>query len=261
MAIAARNISQKVFFIVNRALCMLYRLEAESCRLSRMAFILTRSRDLGQARGLAGTLKRLNNRILLRGVRDLAAIDQELGLIATRHGPPPLWEREEGFHTLIRIILEQQVSLASAQAAYMRLDDATRPLTPESFLKLSDQQLKEIGFSRQKTGYGRNLALAVIERRLDLDGLEKLDDDQVRMELTSIKGIGSWTADIYLLMALGRRDIWPRGDLAIASAVQKVKGLATRPSSEDLIEMSEAWRPWRAVAARLLWHFYLSERR
>jgi DNA-3-methyladenine glycosylase II len=239
---------------------MFYRLEAESCRMSRMAFILTRSRDLGQARGLAGTLKRLNNRILLRGVRDLSATDRELAMIASRHGPPPLWEREEGFHTLIRIILEQQVSLASADAAYNRLERVTRLLTPKSFLKLNDRQLKEIGFSRQKTGYGRNLALAVIERRLDLQGLEKLDDEHARMELTRVKGIGTWSADIYMLMALGRRDIWPTGDLAIASAVQRVKGLPTRPSQEDLSEMSQAWRPWRAVAARLLWHFYLAER-
>ena len=159
-------------------------------------------------------MKRLNNRILLRGVRDLAATDRDLALIASRHGPPPLWEREEGFHTLIHIILEQQVSLASARAAYNRLEQATRSVTPENFLQLNDTQLKQIGFSRQKTQYGRNLAADVLERRLDLAGLQKLDDHDAKTELMRVKGIGTWTADIYLLMALGRRDIWPTGDIS-----------------------------------------------
>jgi DNA-3-methyladenine glycosylase II len=241
---------------------MLYRLQGGILLIDLDAvYPNAKRRPVTSARNGREKLKRLNNRILLRGVRDLAATDRDLALIASRHGPPPLWEREEGFHTLIHIILEQQVSLASARAAYNRLEQVTRSVTPENFLQLSDTQLKQIGFSRQKTQYGRNLASDVLERRLDLAGLQKLDDHDAKTELMRVKGIGTWTAEIYLLMALGRRDIWPTGDLAIASAVQRVKGLTTRPTDRDLIEMSEAWRPWRAVAARLLWHFYLSERK
>ena len=174
------------------------------------------------------------------------------------YGPPPLWKREEGFHTLIHIILEQQVSLASAKAAYERLVEALRVLTPENFLNLDDEELKTIGFSRQKTRYGRNLAEAVIQGALDPESLGMLEDAEVRSRLMSLKGIGAWTADIYLLMALGRPDIWPTGDLALAVAVQQLKQMSHRPTTQALADLSEDWRPWRAVAARILWHFYLS---
>jgi len=169
-----------------------------------------------------------------------------------------MWAREPGFPTLLHIILEQQVSLASAKAAYNRLLAAVSLLTPDRFLELDDAALKAIGFSRQKTAYGRDLALAIIEGRLDLDALEVMDDATARSELIKIKGIGLWTADIYLLMALRRPDIWPRGDLALAVAVQQVKRLPACPTSDELDELGAAWRPWRAVAARLLWHHYLS---
>lgn len=188
----------------------------------------------------------------------LGSQDQDLGKIVSLYGPPPLWKREEGFHTLIHIILEQQVSLASAKAAYARLVEALRVLTPENFLKLDDEELKTIGFSRQKTRYGRNLAEAVIQGALDPESLGMLEDAEVRSRLMSLKGIGAWTADIYLLMALGRPDIWPTGDLALAVAVQQLKQMSHRPTTQALADLSEAWRPWRAVAARILWHFYLS---
>jgi DNA-3-methyladenine glycosylase II len=157
--------------------------------------------------------------------------------------------------------LEQQVSLASARAAYDRLVSATGRLVPERFLALSDAELKVIGFSRQKTAYGRALAEAIREGRLDLAGLETLDDAEVKTRLTAIKGIGSWTADIYLLMSLRRPDSWPSGDLALAVAVQRVKRLRKRPTPERLQRVGEVWRPWRAVAARILWHYYLSSPR
>jgi len=205
-------------------------------------------------------MTQLSQRSLLRAVRTLSARDAALAAIVNRYGPPPLWEREQGFHTLIHIVLEQQVSLQSARAAYDRLVKATQPLTPSSFLKLSDSKLREIGFSRQKTAYGRYLATAVARGELDLDGLRRLDDSTAKAHLMQIKGIGSWTADIYLLMALRRSDIWPSGDLALAGALQRVKQLSQRPSMQELDEISQDWRPWRAVAARMLWHFYLSER-
>lgn len=205
--------------------------------------------------------KRLSRITLLKGVRDLAARDKDLAKIASTYGPPPLWEREPGFHTLLHIILEQQVSLASARACYNRLTQAVHPLTPTHFLRLNNDELKQIGFSRQKIIYGRALANAIIEKSIDLENLGTLQDEEAKEQLMKVKGIGSWTADIYLLMALGRPDIWPKGDLALEQAVQRIKGMSKRPTSEQVKEMSEGWQPWRAVAARLLWHFYLSERR
>jgi DNA-3-methyladenine glycosylase II len=172
-----------------------------------------------------------------------------------------MWAREEGFHTLIHIILEQQVSLSSAKAAYDRLITATAPLTPERFMQLNDIGLKTIGFSRQKTAYGRNLAKSILHGDLDLTTLRTMDDGSVRSELMKIKGIGTWTADIYLLMVLRRPDVWPRGDVALAVAMQRVKGLMNRPSVEEMDSISHNWMPWRAVAARLLWHYYLNNGR
>jgi DNA-3-methyladenine glycosylase II len=195
---------------------------------------------------------------LAHGVRVLSERDPDLARILADLGPPPMWAREPGFPTLIHIILEQQVSLASARAAYERLLAVAAPLTPLRFLDLDDATLKEIGFSRQKTGYGRNLARAIVEGQLDLAALAGMDDGAARSALTRIKGIGPWTADIYLLMALRRPDIWPRGDLALATAVQRVKGLEIRPTEDELEAIAAGWRPWRAVAARLLWHHYLS---
>ena len=191
-------------------------------------------------------------------VAELAQRDPDLGAVVARHGPPPLWAREPGFPTLVLLILEQQVSLASARAAYNRLEAATGTVTPAGLLALSDDELRAAGFSRQKTGYARALAQAILDGAFDPDGLADLDDDGVRCELTALKGIGPWTAEIYLLMVLRRPDAWPAGDLALAAAAQQVKGLAARPSPAELVELAEAWRPWRAAAARILWHHYLS---
>jgi DNA-3-methyladenine glycosylase II len=169
-----------------------------------------------------------------------------------------MWGREPGFSTLLHIILEQQVSLASARAAHNKLLEIASPLTPGGFLELDDATLKAAGFSRQKTSYARELANSLVEGRLDLDALRESDDDTVRSELLKIKGIGRWTADIYLLMVLRRPDIWPSGDLALAVAAHSVKRLRSRPTPQEMNAIGEAWRPWRAVAARILWHYYLS---
>jgi len=191
----------------------------------------------------------------------LAERDADLAAIVARIGLPPLWDRPPGFGTLVHIILEQQVSLASARAAYDRLLAATDPLTPEAFLALDDAQLLAIGFSRQKARYGRALAAHIVDGTLDLDGLDALDDDGVQEALEAVPGIGRWTSTIYLLMVLGRPDVWPTGDIALASAVAQAKGLAARPEPATLMRIGEAWRPWRSVAARLLWHDYLARRR
>ncbi|MBI1730271.1 DNA-3-methyladenine glycosylase 2 family protein [Candidatus Acetothermia bacterium] len=190
----------------------------------------------------------------------LSKNDPDLGRVVSELGAPPLWARKPGFPTLMHIILGQQVSLASAKATYLKLSDAISPLTPQRFLTLSDSKLKEIGFSRQKTLYCRELASAILEKRLDLKALHNRDDAAVHSDLTQIKGIGPWTAEIYLLMALRRPDIWPSGDLALAIAAQSVKNLRTMPSHNQLERLGERWRPWRSVAARILWHHYLSER-
>jgi DNA-3-methyladenine glycosylase II len=218
------------------------------------------SQDVTDRQSAFKQVKPLSERSVKRAARILAERDPDLARIYNQYGAPPLWAREQGFSTLIHIILEQQVSLASARAAHTRLVAAANPLTPERFLQLDDAGLRAVGFSRQKTAYGRELALALVQERLDLARLEKSSDAQVHAELSKIKGIGRWTTDIYLLMALRRPDIWPRGDLALAVAVKQVKGFRERPTDDELVEMSARWKPYRAVAARMFWHYYLSTR-
>ena len=200
----------------------------------------------------------LSDASFTRGITHLIQIDPDLSAIVTRNGPPPFWARDPGFPTLVHIILEQQVSLASARAAYGKLSAAAVDLSPARFLRFSDGELRSFGFSRQKAGYCRGLARSILEGLLDLEALHKMGDLQARSRLMQVKGIGPWTADIYLLMALRRPDIWPSGDLALAAAAQDIKRLPDPPNNEQLEEIAAAWRPWRAVAARILWHHYLS---
>lgn len=202
----------------------------------------------------------LTEDILLEGVETLSRIDDDLARVVRELGSPPLWNREPGFPTLVYIILEQQVSLASARAAFQKLNLAVQPITPETFLKLSDPQLKAIGFSRQKMGYCRNLAQAIQTQTIDLDLLATLEDAHVRSALMSLKGIGNWTADIYLMEVLLRPDIWPTSDLALVTGVQELKGLVDRPSQDEMEGVATPWRPWRAVAARIIWMSYLHRR-
>ncbi|MCP6761306.1 MAG: DNA-3-methyladenine glycosylase 2 family protein [Fischerella sp. CENA71] len=190
----------------------------------------------------------------------LAAKDPDLDYILNTFGLPPLWLREPGFATLIQIILEQQVSLASAKAVFERLQAKISPITPENFFQLDHTELKTIGFSRQKAIYGRLLAESIIAGQLDLDILNTMSDEQVRSVLKQLKGIGDWTVDIYLLMALRRPDALPKGDLGLILAIQKVKKLAQRPTPQEIEIIAENWRPWRAVATRLLWHYYLNRK-
>lgn len=199
----------------------------------------------------------LTHRSLARAVSALAAQDSDLARVVGQFGPPPLWGRAPGFATLLHIILEQQVSLASARAAFDRLA-AAGPVTPEHFLAYSDAALRAMGFSRQKAAYGRGLARALVAGDLDLEALEHQEDEAARAALLRLKGIGPWTADIYVLMVLRRPDVWPTGDLALVQAMQEVKGLAQRPTPTEALAIAEGWRPWRAAAARVLWHWYLS---
>ena len=190
---------------------------------------------------------------------ELAEKDSDLAFIFQTYGKPPLWGREASFATLVHIILEQQVSVASAQSAFNKLREKLGLITPEGVLSLSDEEMKAAYFSRQKTSYARDLAKAISNGQLNLETLENLPDEKVKTELKKIKGIGDWTADIYLLMALRRADVMPKGDLALHVAWQKLKHLESRPTSDEFLVVAKKWKPLRAVAARLLWHFYLSK--
>ena len=201
----------------------------------------------------------LNKAHLVKATNLLCAQDPDLAEVVQEFGVPPLWKRPQGFRTLFYLILEQQVSLASARATYEKLLKRIggHP-APKSFLVLSDDDLRGLGFSRQKSRYCRLLAVAVETGSLQLNKLGLYDDDAAKAEMMKITGIGHWTADVYLMEALGRPDVWPVGDLALAVGAEKIKKLKARPSAVELQELGEQWRPYRAVAARILWHYYLS---
>ena len=195
---------------------------------------------------------------LAQGVAYLVSVDDDLARINARNGPPEPWRRPEGFATLVVLILEQQVSLASAAAAYGRLTAVLGgPPTPAAFSGLTDAELRSVGFSRQKASYCRGLATAIEEGVLNLGGLGALGDEAVRTELMRLRGIGPWTADCYLLSALGRTDVWPAGDRALQIALGRVKALPATPDSAMAAQVAAAWRPWRSVAAYMLWRDYL----
>ena len=191
----------------------------------------------------------------------LAQRDPALARVLERYGYPPLWERAPSFGSLVHIILEQQVSLASAQAAFTKLSHLLDgSVLPSSFLTLDDQTLRDAGFSRQKTLYTRGLAEAVLDGSLPLDQLAEMDDEAVKNTLKQLKGIGDWTADVFLTACLLRPDILPKGDIALYEAYKVLYGLGKRPQHDDFVAGTAHWSPWRSVGIRLLWHFYLSER-
>lgn len=203
----------------------------------------------------------LTQKTLALAARELAARDKLLRKIHATYGDPPLWQRASGFRTLVHIILEQQVSLSSAKSMLTRLETAIQPFTPERFIELGEPGLRQLGVTRQKSAYLLHLSDSTVRGELSFSKLSTLSDDQVLVQLTRIKGIGSWSANIYLLMAMRRADIWPSGDLALAVAIKELKGLAAKPSPEELDVIAEAWRPHRAVAARMLWQYYLGRRK
>lgn len=206
------------------------------------------------------TLRPLTHKSLALAARELAGRDRLLANIHATYGDPPLWQRATGFRTLVHIILEQQVSLSSAKSMLRRLESAIQPFTPERFLEVGEEYLRTLGVTRQKTAYVLHLAETIETGRLNFRSLSRLSDDRALVELTRIKGIGLWSANIYLLMAMRRTDIWPAGDLALAVAIKELKGLANRPSPEELERIAERWRPHRAVAARMLWQYYLGRK-
>jgi DNA-3-methyladenine glycosylase II len=190
----------------------------------------------------------------------LIGSDERLDAIVRAYGRPAPWTRPPGFATLILFILEQQVSLASAAAAYRRLEQRLGRVTPAAVLAATDDELRTDGFSRQKAGYARRLAAVLEQGRLDLAGLTDLPDGAVRAALTALPGIGPWTADVYLLACLERPDVWPIGDRALqVAAGEAVTGRGPLTPAE-LDQLGEAWRPHRSVAAQILWHSYLARR-
>lgn len=202
----------------------------------------------------------LTGESLADAARVLASRDKHLAAILKQHGPPPLWRRQQGFPTLVKIILEQQVSLASAASIYNRLANAIDPFVPLRFIETGEAYVRSLGVTRQKAAYLVRLAESIESQELRLRSVSRMTDGDAKAALMSIKGIGSWSADIYLLMAMRRADIWPSGDLALATSMMEVKQLEVRPNELKLHELAEPWRPFRAVGARMLWQSYLAKR-
>lgn len=195
----------------------------------------------------------------LHGLYDkLAAKDKDLKAIIKEYDYPPVWIRPNSFETLVLTILEQQVSLASAYSAYKKLKERIR-ITPKNLLQLTDEELRNCYLSRQKIIYTRELANAIINKKISLKKFEQLPDDIVRSELKALKGIGDWTVDIYLLHALRRTNIFPVGDLALVNSIKMVTHLPS-VTKEDLLGLSEKWKPYRSIATMLFWHYYIKKR-
>ena len=190
----------------------------------------------------------------------LARRDKDLRAIIKEHGYPPMWTRPATFQTLILTILEQQVSLASAFAAFKKLRARIGYVTPAKILSLSDEDLRSCYFSRQKIVYARELANAIQSKSLQLKKLEQAHEEEVRLTLKVIKGIGDWTVDVYLMHALQRTDLFPLGDIALVNSLRTVKKLPKDISKEKMLAIAEAWRPNRTIAAMILWHDYIKKR-
>lgn len=190
----------------------------------------------------------------------LTTKDSDLKKIIDTYGYPPMWVRENSFATLVLTILEQQVSLASAYAAYKRLLEKIELITPQNLLSLSDEELRQCSFTRQKISYSRGLATALIEEKISLQALEFETEENIRATLKNLKGIGDWTVDIYLIHALRRIDVFPLGDLALVNAMKEIKGLASSATKDELLEIAEEWKPFRTIATMILWHHYIQKR-
>lgn len=191
------------------------------------------------------------------GLEQLCASEPVFGELFTRNGAPPRWRREPTFASLTLLVLEQQVSLASARAAFSKLTDVIGVAEPGPFLTLDDERLREIGFSRQKAGYVRGIADLMLSGELDLGRIAQLDGDEAIAELIRVRGIGVWTASCFALFVNGAPDIWPSGDRALYVSMRDVFSLDEVPSKETADAMADAWRPNRSIAAMMLWHDYL----
>lgn len=204
--------------------------------------------------------RRLTQTALQHGAQQLAQIDPDLGAVLARLGVPPLWGREPGFPALIQIILEQQISLAAARSIYKRLATHLGAISPAAVYAAQASGLRAVGLTRQKAAYCHGLAERILHGKLDLTAVTRASDEIGRQMLLQVPGLGPWSVDIYYLMALRRPDVWPQGDLALASAIREVKALNALPTREEQQSLAAAWAPWRSIAARLLWAHYLAAR-
>ena len=199
----------------------------------------------------------LSKAVLVKGIDRLAQVDPDVARALERVGYPAPRQREPGFATLLRIMVAQQLSTRSAAAIWARVEEACLPLvTAERFLGLGDEAFRAIGFSRQKMAYGRSLAAAVASGALDLDALAAVPEEEAIAAISALRGFGRWSAEIYLLFALGRADVFPADDLGLQIGMQRLKGLAARPNRKALDQLAETWRPWRGCGAIFLWHYY-----
>jgi len=220
--------------------------------------IVVRSMSSVETQSLTNMPRRLTQASLSRGARQLATADSDLGGILARLGEPPMWGRRPGFSALVRIILEQQVSLAAARTMYQRLTCYLSGMTPEGIHVMQVSGLRDFGLTRQKANYCYGLAARILSGSLDLTAVARGPDDVGRQVLLGVPGLGPWSVDIYYLMALRRPDVWPQGDLALA--LREVKRLDDLPTKDEQQALASAWAPWRSVAARLLWAHYLAAR-
>lgn len=195
-----------------------------------------------------------------RAVERLAKSDATLARVVDQYGIPDFWHRPPGFATLSLFIVEQQVSLASAKAVFERLLGLVGEVTADNLVAAPIEGLRKCGLTRQKLRYLRLLSQQVVDAALDLEGLASLSDHEARRTLLSVTGIGPWTADVYLLSALRRPDIWPVGDRALQVGTGELIGHPTVPTPQELEDIGYQWQPWRSVAARLIWHDYLAKR-
>lgn len=199
----------------------------------------------------------MKNIVNQQDIQNLISTDDLFTQIHDKYGQPPNWTRPQGFVSLSRIILEQQVSLASAEAHFNKLNKYLQEFTPQNILKLSDEEMRKCQISRQKARYLRELSTSIIRGELNLDEFSSLNEPQIRRKLTRIKGIGDWTADIYLMFCLQSKDILPIGDVAIVNTVIELTDSKTK---DEIILVAEKWKPLRSLAAYFLWHYYLSKR-
>lgn len=190
----------------------------------------------------------------------LAAKDEHLKAIIKQYGHPPMWTRPATFQTLVLTILEQQVSLASAYAAFKKLKEKIGYVTPAKLLQLTDEEMRACYFTRQKMGYARGLAAAMQSKQIVLRKFSTMPDEKVRENLIWLKGIGHWTIDVYLMHALQRTDLFPLGDIALVNSLKETKQLHKHISKEEMLAVAEPWRPYRTIAAMILWHAYIQKR-
>lgn len=206
---------------------------------------------------VASNKKPLMNIVNPKHIEQLTNDHKIFALINEKYGTPPNWTRPQGFISLSKIILEQQVSLASANAHFLKLNSYLDEFTPSNILKLTDEEMRNCQISRQKTTYLRALSTAIISGDINLEELPTLNETEIRKQLTSIKGIGDWTTDIYLMFCLQSKDIFPIGDIAV---VNTVKELSNAKTKEEIILLAEKWKPYRSLAVYFLWHYYLKKR-